>query len=75
MDPHYARQVIAITIPATVSVEQVLTGGNLLLATAAGMLAVGAGVWAYRKQRILAEIAELDKQRAEFRLQRELERK
>lgn len=74
MDSHYARQVIAITVPATISVEQVLTGGNLILATLAGIMAVLAGVWAYRKQRTLAETAELDKHRAELLLQRELDR-
>lgn len=71
---NYLRQLLAVTVPATVSVEQALTGGNLLLATLAGILAVLAGVWAYRKQRTLAEVAELDKQIAELKLQRELGR-
>lgn len=72
---HYFRQLLAVTLPAGFSVEQVLTGGNLLLALLAGLLAVLAGLWAYRKQRTLYETAELDKQIAELKLQRELDRR
>lgn len=72
MDSSYLRQAVAVTVPATISVEQVLSGGNLVLATLAGLLAVLAGIWAYRKQRTLAQVAELDKQIAELKLQREL---
>lgn len=75
MDASYLRQAIAVTVPATISVEQVLSGGNLLLATAAGLLAIAAGCWAYRKQKTLAQVAELDKQIAELKLQRELDRR
>lgn len=74
MDSHYARQVVAVTVPATISVEQVLSGGNLVLATVAGIFAALAGLWAYRKQKTLAEMAEMEKHMAELRLQRELER-
>lgn len=75
MHASYFRQAIAVTVPATISVEQVLTGGNLLLATLAGILAVLAGVWAYRKQRTMAEEAQIRKEIAELELQRELDRK
>lgn len=72
MDTLYLRQLLAVTIPATVTIEQVLSGGNLLLATAAGLLAILAGVWAYRKQKTLSQVADMQKQIMELKLQREL---
>lgn len=66
VETHYSLQAIAVVVPAFVSIKEVLTGGNLILATIAGALAVGAGVWAYRKQRTQAETALLEKLKAEL---------
>ncbi len=73
MREYYAR-CLATIIPAGVTIEQVISGGNLLLATCAGLLAVLAGRWALRKQRLEAEVAELKKQQAELELAAEYER-
>ena len=70
----YVAQVIAVVTPAGFSVAEVISGGNLLLATVAALLAVLAGRWALRKQHTEAESAELHKQIAELQLQRELDR-
>lgn len=70
----YCPRAIATALPAGLSVEQVVTGGNLILATIAALLAVLAGRWALRKTRLEAETAELNKARAELELQRELGR-
>lgn len=70
----YPKQLLAVIVPAGISVEQVLKGGNLLLAFFAGVLAVIAGYWAYRKQRTQAEKAEIELAEAEARYQRELDR-
>lgn len=66
---HYALQATAVVAPASVSVIEVIKGGNLLLASAAALLALLAG-----RQRTEAETAELNKQIAELQLQRELDR-
>jgi hypothetical protein len=73
MRSSYPLQLIATAIPAGITIEQVLNGGNLLLATAAALLAILAGRWALRKQRLQAETAEIDKQIAELKLQREMD--
>jgi hypothetical protein len=70
---HYAVQVLATAVPSAVTINEVVSGGNLLLATAAALLAVLAGRWALRKQRIEARTAELNLQIAEYKLQRELD--
>ena len=74
MRSSYPVQLLATVIPSAITIEQVISGGNLLLATVAALLAILAGRWALRKQRTQAETAELDKQRAELQLQRELDR-
>ncbi len=61
MRASYTVQAIATAIPTAITVEQVITGGNMLLASSAGFLAVLGGVWAWRKQRTQAKTAELER--------------
>ncbi len=70
----YVLRALATVVPAGLSIEQVVSGGNLLLAFVAAVLAVLAGRWALRKTRLEAETAELNKERAEIELQAALDR-
>lgn len=70
----YFSRLLATALPAGFSIEQVISGGNLLLATIAALLAVLAGRWAIRKTRLEAETAEINKTIAELALARELDR-
>lgn len=69
----YIPQLVATVVPAGFSITEVLSGGNLAAATIATGLAIAAGRWALKKQRLQAETAEIDKQIAELRLQRALD--
>lgn len=68
---HYGLQATLTAVPAAVTVTEVISGGNLLLATIAALLAILAGRWAIRRQRLDAETAQINKQIAEYKLQRE----
>lgn len=70
----YGTQATLVAVPASVSVTEALTGGNLVLASVAGLLAVFAGVWAYRKQKTQTETAQLQKLKAELEYQEALNR-
>lgn len=72
MTSGYPFQVLAIVAPAALSIKEVVSGGNILLATAAALLAVLAGRWALRKQRLEAETAAINKEIAELKLRKEL---
>lgn len=72
-DIGYTKQLLATVVPASFSITEVISGGNLMAATIAAGLAVLAGRWALKKQRLQAETAEIDKQIAELKLQRALD--
>lgn len=70
----YAKQALAVAIPSTISIEQVLNGGSVLLAFGSAVLAFIAGYFAYRAQRLKVQTAELEKERAELELAAALNR-
>jgi AmiR/NasT family two-component response regulator len=72
-DWSYFKQLVAVALPAGISFTEVVSGGNLVAASLAAALAVAAGRWALKKQRLQAETADLEKQIAEIKLQKLLD--
>jgi hypothetical protein len=60
----------ATALPAGVSIKEVITNGNLLLASAAAIIAFLSGVWAYRKHKTEAMTAKINQEIAEMTLKR-----
>ena len=70
----HAKGLFALLTGSGLTLHELLTNGSLFLTVCGGVLALGGGWWTYRTARLNHRKAQLDLDRAELELARELDR-